>query len=108
MASGRFAGVVELAYTVDLKSTAREGLRVRVPPPAPKPNAQSYRVIRTELAAGYVDADPAWAGWSGEAVVYGSCTAFNVGRHAVPYGSERFPAWTTETGMMVDDSVPIP
>lgn len=28
------AGVVELAYTADLKSAARKGLWVRLPPPA--------------------------------------------------------------------------
>ena len=31
-----YAGVVKLANTMDSKSIARKGLRVQVPPPAPK------------------------------------------------------------------------
>ena len=36
----KFAGVVELEYTRDLKSLARKGLRVRLPPPAPRRKSQ--------------------------------------------------------------------
>lgn len=35
------AGVAELEYAIDLRSIARKGLRVRLPPPAPNLTAKT-------------------------------------------------------------------
>ena len=38
-----YASVAELVYATDLKSVARMGLRVRVPPEAPRSNTLDFR-----------------------------------------------------------------
>lgn len=50
--AARLAGVVELVDAPDSKSGARNGVRVRVPPPAPLSAQQQFKNAPEMLAAG--------------------------------------------------------